>query len=116
MLSLDLWKIPQIKPMTNPTDPKTTNPGTPYRRTSDQLVSIQLIATVATILAAVFGFQWQLGNLVSGITTQLTRSDLQIQDLKGDVAELKETVRELSHQIESSKSRSQLNHGSPENF
>jgi len=102
--------------MTNSPDPKTTNPGQSYRRTSDQLVSIQLVATVATILAAVFGFQWQLGNLVSGITTQLTKSDLQIQQLKGDVAELKETVRELSHQIESSRPRSQLNLRSPENF
>ena len=75
--------------MTNSTDPKSTNPGQSYRRTSDQLVSIQLIATIGTIVAAFIGFQWQVGNLVSNITTQLTKSDLQIQQLKEDVREIK---------------------------
>ena len=79
--------------MTNSTDPKTTNPSTPYRRTSDQLVSVQLIATVSTIVAAFFGFQWQLGNLVSGVSVQLTKSDLQIQELKADIAEIKARLK-----------------------
>jgi hypothetical protein len=79
--------------MTNSTDPKTTNPGTSYKRTSEQLVSIQLIATIATIAATVLGFQWQLGSLINNITVQLTKSDLQIQELKSDVAEIKARLK-----------------------
>jgi hypothetical protein len=94
---------------------KSTNPGTSYKRTSDQLVSVQLIATVATVLAAFLGFQWQLGNLVSGISVQLTKSDLQVQELKSDVAELKATVRELSQQLQMDKPRSQYNMAAPSN-
>jgi hypothetical protein len=41
------------------------------------------------MVIGVVGFQWQLGNLVSSITVQLTRSDLQIQELKEDVREIK---------------------------
>ena len=56
-------------------------------------MSVQLIATVGTILAAFIGFQWQVGNLVSNITAQFTKSDLQIQQLKDDIKEIKARLK-----------------------
>lgn len=84
--------------MTN--DPKSTNPGQPYRRTSDQLVSMQLLGTVAAIAFGFVGFQWQLSGLVSSITAQLTENKVAQKSLQEDINELKETVKDLNRRIE----------------
>jgi len=101
--------------MTNSSDPKATNPGTSSRRGSDQWVAMQLIITVTTFFFAIFGFQWQIGNLINAMTVKFTRSELQIEELKTDVAELKATIKELSGQIGSEKSRSPYHLRSPKN-
>jgi len=66
---------------------------TSYRRASDQWVAFQLFATFVTVVAGVLSVQWQVGNLVSNITYQLTKADLQIQELKSDVAEIKARLK-----------------------
>jgi hypothetical protein len=92
--------------MTNSTDPKTTNPGLNYQQVLTKPVSMQTVATAITLAIAVFGFQWQVSSLVSNVTVQLTKSDLQVQELKADITELKANIRELSLQIDSFKTRS----------
>jgi hypothetical protein len=82
--------------MTQSTDPKSTNSGQSYKRTSDNLVSLQLLGTVFAIAFGFVGFQWQISTLVSGITSQLTESRLQVQQLKEDIRELKSSIKELS--------------------
>jgi len=89
MISQHLWDNFPLKKMTNSTDPKSTNPGTSHQQPSTQSVSVQSISIVVGMVIGVAGFQWQLGNLVSSITVQLTRSDLQIQELKEDVRDIK---------------------------
>jgi uncharacterized membrane protein (DUF106 family) len=101
--------------MTNSTDPKATNSGQRNGRASDQWVSFQLIATFVTVVAGILTVQWQIGTLVSYLTTKLTTSSMEIKALKEDVAELKETTKELSRNVDSLKTRSPYKLRQPEN-
>ena len=79
--------------MTNSTDPNANKQCVPFRRTSDKLVLAQLVGTIVTIVLGLFGFQWQISSLVANISTQLTRSEVEIRLLKESVAELKARLR-----------------------
>ncbi len=80
---------------TQQNDPKATSGGTPYRRTSDQLVSVQLIGTIFGIVLAFIGFQYQTGKIVSDITSKIASQDGKISSIQDDIKEIRETVKEL---------------------
>jgi len=89
MISQNLWNNFPLKKMTNSTDPKSTSSNTGDKGVPNHLSPMQLVGTVSAIAFAFLGFQWQLGQLVNNVSVQLTRSDLQIQELKEDVREIK---------------------------
>lgn len=80
-------------------DPKATNPGAPYRRTTDQMVSFQLLGTIAAIIAGFFSFQYQTGKIISEVTAKITTQDGKIEAMKEDLAEIKESTKELERVI-----------------
>jgi hypothetical protein len=77
-------------------DPKTTNSGQGYKRTSDTLVSVQLMGTIAAIAFGFVGFQWQVSTLVASQASTNTRLSEEIRAMREDVSELKAEVRQLS--------------------
>ena len=64
-----------------------------YKRTSDQLVSVQLWGTIAAIVFGFLGFQYQSGKIVSDIASKISSQDAKIEALREDVKELKELIR-----------------------
>jgi hypothetical protein len=79
--------------MTEHTGPEKQEQTHYLHREIDGTISIQVITTILTGLVAFLGIQWQIGGLVNSVTVQLTRSELQIQELKEDVAELKARLK-----------------------
>lgn len=71
----------------------TDEPKPCSRRTSDQLVSVQLIGTIAAIVFGFLGFQYQSGKIVSDIASKISSQDAKIEALREDVKELKELIR-----------------------
>ena len=66
---------------------------TPYKRTSDSLISMQLLGTIAAISFGFLGFQYQSGKIVSDVTAKITEQSVKIESLNDDVKELKEFLR-----------------------
>lgn len=79
-------------------DPKTTNPGQTYKRTSDTLVSAQLIGTIAAIAFGFVGFQWQVSTLVASQASTNTRLSEEVRAMREDVSELKAELRQLAQE------------------
>jgi hypothetical protein len=44
-------------------------------------------------LKYIFGCQWQIGNLINAMTVKFTRAELQIEELKDDIKEIKEKLK-----------------------
>jgi cell division protein FtsL len=83
---------------TNQEPLKEPKEKTCYRRTSDNLVSVQLIGTVAAITFGFISFQYQSGKIVADVTTKITEQSTKIEALTEDVRELKQTIKDLQYQ------------------
>ena len=81
--------------MTTQLDPKASNPGIPYGRKSDKLVSAQLVGTVCAIVFGFIATQWNIGNLIASQSTTNAELRQKVQSLTDDVKEIKETLHDL---------------------
>ena len=82
--------------MTQTTNETETNGKPSYRRTSDQLVSVQLIGTIAAIVFGFLGFQYQSGKIVSDIASKISSQDQKIENLTEDIKEIKEILKDIN--------------------
>lgn len=76
-------------------DHQNNQPPVPYRRTSDQLVSMQLIGTVTAIVVGVVSFQYQTGRIISEVSAKIAGQDVKIEALQSDIQEVKDSIKEL---------------------
>lgn len=82
--------------MNTPENDATENTPRPcYSRTSDKLITVQLIGTVVAIVLGFLGFQYQTGQIVAQVAAKIAGQEEQVKALKDDIQEIKDSVKEL---------------------